>query len=181
MLYTVIANAVPGLVYYTLIMVIGARVFGLPPIYSTKQPILSSIMPVICLSIAGIAGRMLWVRRYMVDELNKDYLKLATVKGLSKSKILFKHVLRNALVPFSSGIPGAFLHTISGSLLVESFFSIPGMGYLLTQAIGTYDYNVVQTLVMLYGFLGVMGTFLGDLVLTLVDPRIRLDKKEATR
>lgn len=181
MAYTVLANAVPGLVYYTLIMIFGARVLGLPSLYTPKNLFLSSIMPVVCLSITGIASRMLWVRRYMVDELNKDYLKLATAKGLSESYILYHHMLRNAFVPLCSSLATAFLTTIAGSLLVESFFSIPGMGYLLTEAIALFDYNVVQTLVMLYGLLGVMGVFLSDITLTLVDPRVRLGKKEATR
>ena len=181
MAYTVIANAVPGLVFFTLIMIFGARVLGLPSLYSPKKLFLSSIMPVVCLSISGIASRMLWVRRYMVDELNKDYIKLATAKGLSEGKIFTRHIFRNAFVPLSTGLASAFLTTISGSLLVESFFSIPGMGYLLAESIALFDYNVVQTLVTLYGFLGVMGVFLGDITLMLVDPRVRLGKKEATR
>lgn len=181
MVYTVIANAVPGLVFFTLIMIFGARVLNLPSLYSPNKLILSSIMPVICLSISGIASRMLWVRRYMVDELNKDYIKLATAKGLSQHKIFTRHIFRNAFVPLSTGLASAFLSTISGSLLVESFFSIPGMGYLLTEAVALFDYNVVQTLVILYGFLGVMGVFLGDITLMIVDPRVRLGKKEATR
>lgn len=181
MVYTVLANAVPQLVFYTVIMIFGSRVLGLPAIYQAKNPVVSSILPVVCLSVGGIASRMLWVRRYMVDELNKDYIKLATAKGLTEKQILFRHVLRNAFVPLSTGLASAFLHTIAGSLLVESFFSIPGMGYLLTTAIGQYDYNVVQTLVILYGFMGTMGVFLGDLTLTLFDPRVRLGKKEATR
>ncbi|MCD7885417.1 MAG: ABC transporter permease [Lachnospiraceae bacterium] len=181
MAYTVLANAVPGLVFYTLIMIFGARVLGLPSLYSPKKPFLSAVMPVVCLSVGGIASRMLWVRRYMVDELNKDYIRLATAKGLTESQILIRHVLRNALVPLCSGLPGAFLVTISGSLLVESFFSIPGMGYLLVEGIALFDYDVVQTLVILYGFLGILGVLLGDITLTLVDPRVRLGKKEATR
>lgn len=179
--YNVIVNAVPGLAFYTLIMIFGAKVFSLPPRFSQNNLILSSIMPVICLSLASIANWMMWVRRYMVDELNKDYIKLATAKGLTEKQILYRHVLRNAFVPLSTGLPSTFLRTISGSLLVESFFAIPGMGSLLTESIALFDYNVVQTLVMLYGFLGVMGVFLGDLLLTLFDPRVRLGKKEATR
>lgn len=179
--YTIAVNSIPGLVFYTLIMVFGAKVLGLPPLYSVKKPIVSSIMPVICLSLGGIAGRMIWVRRYMVDEFNKDYIKLATAKGLTEKQVLYRHVLRNAFVPLSSGLPGAVLHTIGGSLLVESFFSIPGMGYLLATAIGMYDTNVVQTLVILYGTIGVFGAFLGDLTLMLFDPRVRLGRKEETR
>lgn len=181
LLYTILCNAVPSLVFYTLIIIFGAKAFGLPPLYSPNRVFASSIMPVVCLSLTGIATRMLWVRRYMVDELNKDYIKLATAKGLTYKQVLVRHVLRNAFVPVSTGLAGAFLHTISGSLLVESFFSIPGMGYLLTNAIATFDYNVVQTLVVLYAGLGVLGMFLGDLTLTLFDPRVRLGKKVATR
>lgn len=181
MIYTILCNAVPGLVFYTLIMVFGAKFLGLPALFNPKKLVLSSIMPVICMSLSATAANMLWVRRYMVDELNKDYIKLAVAKGLTEQQVLYRHVLRNALVPFCITIPTSFLHTIAGSLLVESFFSIPGMGYLLTMAIATFDYDVVQTLVMLYGFLGVMGVFLGDILLTLVDPRVHLGKKEATR
>lgn len=179
--YTVFVNAVPGLVIYSLIMYFGSKVLHLPTLYSVDSPILSGIMPLVCLSLGSIAGRMIWIRRYLVDELNKDYIKLATVKGLTRRQIMYRHTLKNAFVPMSQQLPGAFLNTIGGSLLVERFFSVPGMGYLLTDAIGTYDYNVVQVLVMFYAFLGVMGVFLGDLMLTLFDPRVRLGKKEATR
>ncbi len=179
--YTVLANAVPGLVYYTLIMIVGARVFGLPSLYSPRNLIPSSIMPIICLVIGGAASQMLWVRRYMVDEMNKDYLKLATAKGMSERQVMVRHVMRNALVPLAGMLPSAFLNTISGSLLVESFFSIPGMGYLLVQSIALFDYDVVQTLVMLYASLGILGVILGDVTLTICDPRVRLGAKEETR
>lgn len=179
--YTVFVNAVPGLVTYSLILYFGSKYLKLPSLYSASNPIISGIMPVICLSLSGIAARMLWIRRYVVDELNKDYMKLATMKGLTRRQILFRHTLKNAFVPMSQQLPSAFLGTIAGSLLVERFFSVPGMGYLLTDAIACYDYNVVQALVMLYAFLGVMGVFLGDLLLTVFDPRVRLGKKEVTR
>lgn len=179
--FTVFVNAVPGLVTYSLILFFGSKYLKLPSLYSASNPIMSAIMPVLCLSLGGIAARMLWLRRYMVDELNKDYLKLATMKGLTRWQVLFRHTLKNAFVPMSQQLPTAFLTTISGSLLVERFFSVPGIGYLLTDAIAVYDYNVVQALVMLYAFLGVMGVFLGDLLLTAFDPRVRLGKKEVSR
>ena len=79
-----------------------------------------------------------------VDELNKDYIKLARVKGLSSKRIMVTHVLRNAFVPLAQYIPYSILLTVGGSLLVERFFSVPGMGSLLTDAINRYDTNVVQ-------------------------------------
>ncbi|MCD7957157.1 MAG: ABC transporter permease [Lachnospiraceae bacterium] len=179
--YTVFANAVPQLVLYSLILLFGARVLKLPSMYSSRQPIRSSILPVVCLVLSSLSSQMLLTRRYMVDELNKDYIRLAKIKGASNSKIMFSHVLRNAFVPLAQNIPGAVLGTIAGSLLVERFFSVPGMGALLTDAIGNYDTNVVQALVILYAFLGTMGVLLGDLFMMFLDPRIKIVGEEGTR
>lgn len=179
--YTVFVNAVPALVSYSLVLVFGSKVLGLPALYSTRNPGPSSTLPIVCLSLASIAGYALWTRRYMVDELTRDYIKLAKVKGLNTREIMVGHVLRNAMVPMVQYIPAAFLETISGSLLVERFFSVPGMGPLLTDAINRYDTNVVQALVILYATIGILGVFLGDIMMMLVDPRISLTGKEGAR
>ncbi len=179
--YTVFVNAVPPLVSYSLVLVFGSKVLGLPALYSTRNPGPSSTLPIVCLSLASIAGYALWTRRYMVDELTRDYIKLAKVKGLNTREIMVGHVLRNAMVPMVQYIPAAFLETISGSLLVERFFSVPGMGPLLTDAINRYDTNVVQALVIFYAALGIAGVFLGDVLMMLVDPRITLTGKEDAR
>ncbi len=179
--YTIFVNAVPSLVTYSLILIFGSRVLGLPSMYSTRNPGPSSILPIVCLSLGSIAWYALWVRRYMIDELNKDYIKLARVKGLSSRSIMVKHVLRNAFVPIAQYLPQSMLLTIGGSLLVERFFSVPGMGPLLTDSIQRYDTNVVQTLVMLYAALSILGVFLGDVLMMIIDPRITLANKGGTR
>lgn len=179
--YTIFVNAVPSLVTYSLILIFGSRVLGLPSMYSTRNPGPSSILPIVCLSLGSIAWYALWVRRYMIDELNKDYIKLARVKGLSSRSIMVKHVLRNAFVPIAQYLPQSMLLTIGGSLLVERFFSVPGMGPLLTDSIQRYDTNVVQTLVMLYASLSILGVFLGDVLMMIIDPRITLANKGGTR
>ena len=179
--YTIFVNAVPSLVTYSLILIFGSRVLGLPSMYSTRNPGPSSILPIVCLSLGSIAWYALWVRRYMIDELNKDYIKLARVKGLSSRSIMVKHVLRNAFVPIAQYLPQSMLLTIGGSLLVERFFSVPGMGPLLTDSIQRYDTSVVQTLVMLYASLSVLGVFLGDVLMMIIDPRITLANKGGTR
>ena len=179
--YTVFVNAVPSLVSYSLVLVFCSKVIGLPSLYSSRNVVTSSIPPVICLSLASIAAQALWMRRYMVDELTRDYIKLAKVKGLSYSQIMFRHVLRNALVPMVQFLPQSLLLTISGSLLVERFFSVPGMGPLLTDAIQRYDTSVVQTLVMFYAALSIVGIFLGDLLMMVVDPRITIAEKGGNR
>ena len=179
--YTVFVNAVPSLVSYSLVLVFGSKYLGFPTLYSTRNVGPSSVLPIVCLSLASIAGYALWTRRYMVDELTRDYIKLARVKGLSSSEIMFKHVLRNAMVPMVQYIPQSILVTVGGSLLMERFFSVPGMGPLLTDAIQRYDLNVVQTLVILYAVLGIVGVFLGDVLMMVVDPRITLTGKEEAR
>ena len=181
--YTVLVNAVPHLVIYTIIMIAGASIFGLPMRYdaTAPNPGLTKVLPIICLSIGSIAGYMLWTRRYMVDELNKDYIRLAKLKGLSDRKVMFRHVLKNAFVPLAQYLPYSILLTVGGSLLVETFFAVPGMGPELTKAISRYDLNLVQGIVLLYATMGILGVFLGDLLMTLIDPRIKLTGKGDVR
>jgi oligopeptide transport system permease protein len=181
--YTVIVNAVPHLVIYTVIMIAGASFFNLPMRYdaTAPKPWLTMVLPVICLSISSTAGYMLWTRRYMVDELNKDYIRLAKLKGLTDRQVMFRHVLKNAFVPLAQYLPYSILLTVGGSLLVETFFSVPGMGPELTLAISRYDLTLVQGIVLLYASMGIMGVFLGDLLMTLIDPRITLTEKEGVR
>lgn len=180
-IYTIFVNSVPSLVSYSLVLIFGSRVLGLPSMYSTRNPGPSSILPIVCLSMGSIAWYALWTRRYMIDELNKDYIKLARVKGMETKKIMVSHVLRNAFVPIAQYLPQSLLLTIGGSLLVERFFSVPGMGPLLTDSIQRYDTNVVQTLVMLYATLSILGVFLGDVLMMIIDPRITLSNKGGTR
>ncbi len=180
--YTVVVNAVPHLVIYTVIMIAGASWFNLPMRYSGRMNTeLSMILPIVCLSVGSTAGYMLWTRRYMVDELNKDYIRLAKLKGLSGHQVMFRHVLRNAFVPLAQYLPYSILLTVGGSLLVETFFSVPGMGPELTKAISRYDLNLVQGIVLLYATMGIIGVFLGDILMTLIDPRIKLTGKGDVR
>ena len=179
--YTIFVNAVPGLVSYSLVLIFGSRVLGLPSMYSSRNPGPSSILPIVCLAMTSIAYYALWTRRYMIDELNKDYIKLARVKGMSTKTIMVRHVLRNAFVPIAQYLPASMLLTIGGSLLVERFFSVPGMGPLLTDSISRYDTNIVQALVILYAALGILGVFLGDVLMMIIDPRITLTSKGGSR
>lgn len=94
---------------------------------------------------------------------------------------MFKHVFKNAFVPLAQYLPQSILLVTGGSLLVERFFSVPGLGALLTDSISRYDLNLVQTLVMMYASMGIVGLFLGDVLMTLIDPRIRLLGREGTR
>ena len=178
--FTIFINAVPHLVTYFLIMVIGSRLLHLPIQYTVTDP-KSAILPMVCLSMGSIASYMLWMRRYMVDELNKDYIRLAKLKGMSTTQVMFRHVMKNAFLPLAQYLPYSVLLTVGGSILVEKVFGVPGLGNLLPDAIAKYDTNLVQAIVSLYASLGIIGLFLGDVLMIILDPRIRLTEKGGAR
>lgn len=189
--YVVFINAVPAAVYYLFIQIYITALskylvdrydalFQLPILFSVDNP-LSWILPTISMSLGGIAYYAMWMRRYMLDEINKDYVKLARAKGLKNSSIMVKHVLRNAFVPMAQYLPSAILFTIAGSIYIESLYSIPGMGGLLVDAIQRQDNTLVQALVLIYSSIGIFGLFLGDILMAVLDPRIKLEKKGGAR
>ena len=178
--FTIFINAVPHLVTYFLVMIVGSRLFGLPIQYTVTDP-RSAILPMVSLSMGSIASYMLWMRRYMVDELNKDYIRLAKLKGMSTTQVMFRHVMKNAFLPLAQYLPYSVLLTVGGSILVEKMFGVPGLGNLLPDAIAKYDSNLVIAVVSLYASLGIMGLFLGDVLMIILDPRIRLTEKGGTR
>lgn len=178
--YVVGANAVPVVIYYLLIQVFFTQIFKLPLLYDKTDP-KSWILPVLCLSIVNIAYYAMWIRRYMVDELNKDYVRLARAKGLRNKDIMVRHVMRNAFVPMAQYLPASILYTVSGSIYVESLFSIPGTGGLLVTAIQRQDNTLVQALVLLYSSIGIVGLMLGDILMATFDPRIKLGNEGGSR
>jgi len=127
-----------------------------------------------------VAGRMMWMRRYMIDQSSMDYVKFARAKGLSENEIFYKHIFRNAIGPIAHGIPGAIIFCISGALITEGVYSIPGMGKILPDSINIYNNTMVIGLTFIFTVLSILSTFLGDWLLTLVDPRISLDEKRGS-
>lgn len=178
--YIVIINAVPGIVYILFIQLYFSSWFKLPLLFRSDRP-QSWILPIICLSLGSIAGYSMWMRRYMVDELNKDYIRLARAKGMKNTTIMFKHVVRNAYVPMAQYLPATILFILAGSILIESLFSVPGMGGLLVFAIQRQDTPLVQALVLIYASFSIFGLFLGDILMAIVDPRIKLQDKGGSR
>ena len=178
--YIVIINAVPAAVYYIFIQLYATDIFKLPILFDKSNP-LSFILPVLSMSLGPTASYAMWMRRYMVDELNKDYIKLARAKGLSNKAIMKKHVLRNAFVPMAQYLPASILYTLVGSIYIESLYSIPGTGGLLVDTIQRQDNPIVQALVLIYASVGIIGLFMGDMLMAGFDPRINLDKQGGTR
>lgn len=178
--YIVFIQAVPNAVYFIFIQLYGSDLFGVSMLYKETEWT-SLILPVISLTLPSISSYAMWLRRYMVDETNKDYIKLARAKGVPNSTIWFRHVFRNSVVPMVNLIPGSILLTISGSIYVESLYSIPGMGGLLVDVIKRQDNNMVLALVVIFAVMSILGLLLGDLLMAVVDPRISFTKKEGSR
>lgn len=179
-IYIVIINAVPSAVYYLFLQLYGRSLLKLPWLFNADRPE-SWILPIVSMALGGIAGNAMWMRRYMVDELNKDYIRLARAKGMRRSTVMFKHVMRNAIVPMVQGIPASILLVMVGSLYIESLYSVPGMGGLLIQAIQRQDTPLVQALVLMFSAFSIFGLFVGDLLMAALDPRIKLGSKEGSR
>ena len=178
--FIVIVQAVPSAVYHLLIQLYGSEILGVSMLFNDRNPA-TWILPVFSLSIGNIAYYAMWLRRYMVDESNKDYIRLARAKGVPAGKISRSHVFRNAVVPLVQYLPQSILFTLMGSLYVESLYSIPGMGGLLIQVIKLQDNTMVQALVLIYAAVSVLGLLFGDLMMALVDPRISFTEKEGAR
>lgn len=179
-IYIVIINAVPSAVYYLFLQLYGRNLLNLPMLFDPDRPV-SWILPIVSMALGGIAGNGMWMRRYMVDELNKDYIRLAWAKGMRNSSVMFRHVMRNAMIPMVHGIPASILLVMVGSLYIESLYSIPGMGGLLIQAIQRQDTPLVQALVLIFSAFSIFGLFMGDLLMAALDPRITLGSKEGSR
>ena len=178
--FIVLIEAVPSAVYYLFIQLYGTEWLGISMLFKADQPS-SWILPVFSMSLGNIAYYAMWLRRYMVDESKKDYITLARIKGVSENKIFFGHVFRNAFVPMAQYLPTSFLNTVIGSIYIESLYSIPGMGGLLVDVVKKQDNAMVLGIVLLYATVGIIGLLLGDLMMALFDPRIKLNKKGGER
>ena len=132
------------------------------------------ILPVAVSIVASIGGSTRWYRTIFLEEIGRDYVRTARAKGLSDARVLFGHVLRNGLIPILTGVVVVIPSLFLGSLLVESFFGIPGLGSYTIDAIAAQDFAVVRAMVFLGSVLYLVGLILTDLSYTLVDPRIRL-------
>jgi ABC-type dipeptide/oligopeptide/nickel transport system permease component len=178
--FIVFIQAVPAAVYFLFIQVFGHEWLGTSMLFDRNDPA-TWILPVISMALPNIAYYAMWLRRYMVDESNKDYVKLAVAKGVSSKKIMMRHVLRNAFVPMIQYIPSSFLNTVVGSIYIESLYSIPGMGGLLVDVVKRQDNSMVQAIVIIFASVGILGLILGDILMTVIDPRISFRKKGGAR
>jgi peptide/nickel transport system permease protein len=130
-------------------------------------------LPVLIGVISGIGGNARWYRTIFLEEISKDYVRTARAKGLSETRVLFRHVLQNAMIPILTGVVVVIPLLFMGALITESFFGIPGLGSYTIDAISQQDFAIVRVMVFLGSLLYVIGLILTDVSYTLVDPRVR--------
>lgn len=178
--FIVLNYAIPALVFYLLLWSfagdkngpLGFFSFGYR--FDESNFFGSLFIPIFAIVFLSIPGVIVWVRRFMVDELNSDYVKFARSKGLSENSIMYTHVLRNASVPLVRNIPATLLSAMIGSYFVEKIWSIPGTGKMLINALNSTDVSAIQGLTFLYSAISMLAFLLGDLVTVAFDPRIKL-------
>ena len=132
------------------------------------------ILPVVIGVVSGLGSGARWYRTLFLEEVEKDYVRTARSKGLTETQTLFRHVLKNAMIPILTGVVVILPLLFMGSLIMESFFSIPGLGSYTIDAIGSQDFAIVRSMVFLGSVLYIIGLLMTDISYTLADPRIRL-------
>jgi len=132
------------------------------------------LLPVIVGVVAGIGSSTRLYRTFFLEEINRDYVRTARAKGLRERAVLFRHVLRNALIPILTGVVAVLPLLFMGALIIESFFGVPGLGSYTIDAINRQDFSIVRAMVFLGSVLYILGLIMTDISYTLVDPRVRL-------
>ncbi len=175
---SVIGVSVPSYVFALAISYqLGFNLRLFPMLFSKDQIIGSSVMPSIALSMFTMASIARFTRSEMLEVLDSDYMLLAESKGISGGALFFTHALRNALIPIVTVLAPLVVDLMTGSLVVEKIFAIPGVGSLLVNAIQSNDYNVVISLSFIYSALYIIIMLVVDVLYGIIDPRIRLVKE----
>lgn len=175
--YIVFIMAVPSLAYIFMFKAIGHEM-GLPTTFDTSSAKkIMYVLPIVSLALPSVANLMKWLRRYMIDQMNSDYVKFARSGGLSEREIFGKHILKNAIIPLMQGIPAAVLGSLVGAIITERVYVVPGAGNLLTDAIAAYDNSVIVGVTLFYAILSVASLIMGDLLMAATDPRISFTEK----
>ncbi len=150
---------------------------GLFPVFFSPDLTMAQnvALPVLIGTAAGLGGNIRFYRTVMLDEMRSDYVRTAFAKGLTTRSVLFKHVLKNAMIPIITRVVLAIPFLFLGSLLLERFFGIPGLGYLMVEAIGSRDYFVISAMTYISAILFVVFNLITDICYCLADPRVCLE------
>jgi len=177
MIIAVMIMSISGLFYIIAGQVLFSKMWHWVPISgyaSGWEGVKFIILPVLIGVFAGIGAGVRWYRSIFLEEINQDYVRTARAKGLSEIKVLFGHVLRNGMLPILTGVVVVIPSLFMGSLIMESFFGIPGLGSYTIDAINSQDFAIVKAMVFLGSVLYIIGLILTDISYTLFDPRVKL-------
>lgn len=133
------------------------------------------LLPAITYAILGTTTIIQFLRSEIIDAQAQDYVRTARSKGIPMRKVYTRHIFRNSLLPIAAFLGFTITGLLGGSIFIETIFSFPGMGQLFISSIGSRDYSVITALVMLFGFLTLLGSLLSDIIMSIVDPRIRIE------
>lgn len=186
--YNYVAIATPGFVFAIILLFIFSFVLGWFPsggsvdinvetgtwtyVLNRAQHL---VLPTLSGALLATAGTIQYLRNEIIDIKSKDFVKTARAKGVPEGKVYTHHILRNALLPIAAFLGLEITGLIGGSIFIETIFSYPGLGQLFMQSISSRDFTVVSALVMISGAAVIMGTMLSDIILNMIDPRIRID------
>ena len=179
--FSMIGGSVPSYVMGMLLLFFLAFRFKLVPLwYSEKTPFLTSILPALAMAIGPMSSVARYTRSEMIEAMNSEYVQLAEAKGMNKVHVILHHELRNVLIPLITMIGPQFVGMITGSTVVETIFSVPGIGKLFVEAIQSNDYNVVVGLSFIFSAMFIAVLLLVDIAYVIIDPRVRItgDVKE---
>lgn len=169
--------SIPSYVFaLALAFLLGYKAKLFPILYDPSGSVMSSIMPTISLSMFTIATVSRFLRSEMLDVLGSDYILLAKAKGIDEGRLIVRHGLRNALIPVITVLGPLVVSLMTGSLVVEKIFAIPGLGSLFVTAIQVNDYNVVVAVAFIYSVMFIAVMLVVDILYGIIDPRIRLAK-----
>lgn len=187
-LYNFISYAMPSFVLYLFTLLLFGYVLKWLPTMGSIDPHLVKgtlpyflnrlkhlIMPAGCIAVLSTTGTIQYLRNEIIDAKTQDYVKTARSKGVPMKKVYSHHIFRNSLLPIAAFFGFQITGLLGGSMIAERIFNYPGMGNLFIDAILLRDYSVVNALVMLYGFLNLLGSLLSDIIMSIVDPRIRIE------
>lgn len=133
------------------------------------------LLPALSSALLATTATIQYLRNEIIDTKLKDFVKTARAKGTPERKVYSRHIFRNSLLPVAAFLGYDIVYILTGSIFIEQIFSYPGLGQLFVDSITQRDFAVVNVLVMLYGVLSILGTLLSDIILSIVDPRIRID------
>ena len=172
--FAIIGRSVPSFVFAVVLQLVFGVIFPILPIALWNQGFISSILPTLALSISPVADSARFIRTEMVEVLQSDYMELARATGLSRMEVVMKHGVRNALIPLVTIAGPMLVGLMTGSMVIENIFAIPGIGEQFVKSILTNDYPTIMGVTMMYSFLLVVTILIVDLLYGFIDPRIRL-------